>query len=171
MDETPEKTLSELILYNNWANQQVLTACQELSPGELAAGIPGGYGSVFDTLRHIIEGEAFYVELLTGARPKPPFQWEAGPDFSAIKEYAAQVGGALIETIQRVRPADLVLEEDGGQIFQYQALAVFIQIINHGVEHRTNITTVLNNGQRKPPEVDGWGYLSTHPDRLGYVKK
>jgi len=42
------------------------------------------------------------------------------------------------------------------------------QIMNHGVEHRTNITTILNQGLQTPPDVDGWGYLAALPDRFDY---
>jgi uncharacterized damage-inducible protein DinB len=80
--------------------------------------------------------------------------------------YASQVGEALVDMTQRTLPTDQVVEEVEGQQFRYQALAVFIQIINHGIEHRTNITTILNQGVQTPPEVDGWGYLDAHPDRF-----
>ncbi len=46
--------------------------------------------------------------------------------------------------------------------------AVFIPIINHVVEPRTNITTILSAEQYTPPAVDGWGYLSAHLDRFNY---
>jgi uncharacterized damage-inducible protein DinB len=75
MDALPETTMAEFIRYNNWANQQVLEACQKLTEDQLAATMPGAYGSIRDTLEHIIEGEAFYVGLLTGNRPQPPFRW------------------------------------------------------------------------------------------------
>lgn len=168
---TPEKTLAELIRYNNWANQQILEVCQKLSAGELAATMPGAYGSIRATLQHIIEGEAFYVGLLTGHRPRPPFKWEAEPGFAEMRDYAAQVGQALVDAIHHVQPTDRVQEEDQGATFQYQALVVFIQIINHGVEHRTNITTMLSAGQHTPPAVDGWGYLAAHQDRFEYAVK
>jgi hypothetical protein len=44
---------------------------------------------------------------------------------------------------------------------------VYNQIIIHGIEHRTNITTILNQGLLTPPEVDGWAYMDAHPDRFG----
>jgi uncharacterized damage-inducible protein DinB len=81
--------------------------------------------------------------------------------------YAAQVGNALVDMAQHTLPTDEVDEENDGKHFHYQALAVFIQIINHGVEHRTNITTALNQGPQTPPNVDGWGYLEAHSDRFG----
>ena len=168
METIPETTLAEFIRYNNWANQQVLDACEKLNEDQLSATMSGAYGTIRDTLQHIIEGEAFYVKLLTGDRPKPPFQWEAKPGFDDVKKYADRVGTALVEAMNRVRPTDRVSEEDQGSIFRYQALVVFIQIINHGVEHRTNITTILSAGQLTSPAVDGWGYFSAHRDRFDY---
>lgn len=167
MESHSESTFMELILYNNWANQQVLQACQNLSEDQLAAMIPGAYGTIRDTLAHIIRAEAGYIRLLTGSRPEPPFQWQATPGVADLTSYAAQVGKALVDVAQRIIPTDPVVEEEDGQQYHYQALAVFIQIINHGIEHRTNITTVLNQGPQKPPDVDGWGYLNAHPDRFG----
>ena len=172
MNAPPEKTLTELIQYNNWANQQVLATCQKLSQSQLAATMPGAYGSIRDTLEHIIRGEVFYVKLLTGNPPQPPFQWEARPGLAEMRDYATQVGNALVDAINHIRPTDPVDEVDEqGTKFHYQALALFIQIINHGVEHRTNITTILNQGQPPPPAVDGWAYLAAHPDRFDYEVK
>ena len=168
MKAQPETTLAEFIRYNNWANQQILEVCQKLDDEQLAATMPGAYGTIRDTLEHIIEGEAFYAGLLTGRRPQPSFQWNAKPGFTEIMKYAAQVEDTLVEAINHVRPTDQISEEDQGNIFHYQALAVYIQIINHGVEHRTNITTILSAGQITHPDVDGWGYLSAHLDRFNY---
>ena len=168
MDALSESTLMEFILYNNWANQQVLEACQNLNEDQLAVAMPGAYGTIRATLEHIIEGEAYYVALLTGHRPQPPFQWEAKPGLAEMRVYATQVGNALVDAINHVRPTDRVDEEEQGNKFHYQARAVFIQIINHGIEHRTNIMTILSAGQHPSPSGDGWGYLSAHPDRFGY---
>ena len=108
-----------------------------------------------------------YLRLLTDSSPQPLFKWEAQPGLAEMTAYAAQVGTALVDMAQRILPTDPVVEEDEGKVYHYQALAVFIQIINHGIEHRTNITTILNQGLQTPPDVDGWGYLNAHPDRFG----
>ncbi len=80
--------------------------------------------------------------------------------------YAEQVGEALLDIAQRVRPTRPGPTEWQGRQLHYQALAVFIQIIDHGIEHRTNITTMLNQGQQPPPDLAGWAYLEAHPDRF-----
>jgi uncharacterized damage-inducible protein DinB len=166
MDAQTESTFLEFILYNNWANQKVLHACQNLIEEQLDAMIPGAYGTIRETLSHIIRAEAHYLKLMTGSFPQPLFDWEARPAINEVAAYAAQVGNALVEMAQRTRPNDQVIEEVKGKQYHYQALAVFIQIINHGVEHRTNITTILNQGLLTPPEVDGWAYLDAYPERF-----
>ncbi len=166
MDAHSETTIIEFIRYNNWANQLVLKACQGLSESQLATAMPGAYGTIRDTLEHIIRAEAGYVKLLTGIRPQAYFNWEDKPGLTEMTDYAAQVGKALIDAAKRVSPTDPVEEDWEGKLVRYQALAVFIQIINHGIEHRTNITTVLNQGLQTPPDVDGWGYLWSHLDRF-----
>ena len=128
--------------------------------------IPGAYGTIRDTLEHIVTGEEYYISLLTGSRPQPPFKWDERPGLDEIAPYAAQVGQALVDMAQHITPTDQVTEEGDGKQFRYQALAVFIQIIDHGIEHRTNITTVLNQGLQAPPNVDGWAYLEAHADQF-----
>ncbi|HTX79734.1 MAG TPA: DinB family protein [Longilinea sp.] len=166
MEAENESTLVELIFYNNWANQQVLQACQNLSEDQLATKNPGAYGTIRDTLEHIIRSEAGYVKLLTGSRPQPPFDWKNRPGIEDMMAYSAQVGDALLDAVEHVQPTDPIEQEIDGKQRRYQAKAVFIQIIDHGIEHRTNITTILNQGLQTPPDVDGWGYLLSHLDRF-----
>ncbi|HEX9091157.1 MAG TPA: DinB family protein [Anaerolineales bacterium] len=166
MDIKPETTLIELILYNNWANAKVLAACQELTADQMAATAPGTYGSIRNTLGHIIRAEADYVGRMTGERPQPAFEWKDEPDLADVATFAAQVGETLLDTVQRIPPTYLVHEEEDGETLDYHARLLFIQVINHGIEHRTNITTIISGLGLTAPEVDGWGYLSSHPDRF-----
>jgi len=166
METQPETTLVELIRYNNWANAQVFAACQKLAADQLAAAAPGAYGTIRDTLEHIIRAEADYVGRLTGDRPQPAFRWKDQATLADLFAFAGQVASALLDAIQRIPPTHIVHEEEDGSTLDYQARALFIQIINHGIEHRTNITTILSGLGLPAPEVDGWGYLWSHPDRF-----
>jgi uncharacterized damage-inducible protein DinB len=166
MDTQPEPTLVELIRYNNWANAQVLAACQKLSEEQLAASAPGAYGPIHATLGHMIAAEADYINRLTGEGPQPPFRWEDRPALDDIFAFSSIVASALLDTVQRVPPDHLVHEEEDGNSMDYKASLLFIQVINHGIEHRTNITTILSGLGLPAPEVDGWGYLFAHPDRF-----
>lgn len=164
MPTSAEPTLIELIRYNNWANAQVLSACLNLTPEQLAATTPGAYGSIHRTLGHLISAEADYIHRLTGSGPQPPFRWEDGPGVPEIYAFSADVAAALLDTVQRVPPGYIVHEEEDGDTIDYTASLLYIQVINHGIEHRTNITTILTGMGLPAPEVDGWAYLFAHPE-------
>jgi uncharacterized damage-inducible protein DinB len=166
MEQQPESTLVELIRYNNWANAQILAVCLTLTPDQHAASAPGTYGSIHRTLGHLIAAEADYVGRMTGEGPQPPFRWEDGPAVADIAAFSVQVADALLDAVQRVPPTHLVHEEEDGLFLDYQARHLFMQAINHGIEHRTNITTILGSLGLATPELDGWGYLLAHPDRF-----
>jgi uncharacterized damage-inducible protein DinB len=117
-------------------------------------------------LKHIVRAESWYVELLTGSRPEMAFKWEDNPDLAEVIAYSKTVGDTLLDAAGRIGPEDRAKEEDGGNVWSYKAMILYIQIINHGVEHRTNITTILNQHDLKPPQVDGWGYMDVNKDRF-----
>jgi uncharacterized damage-inducible protein DinB len=106
------------------------------------------------------------VKLLSGNRPQPAFKWQDRPSLTEVADYAARVGDALQEAARHISAAQTIYQEWDGKPTSYRALALFIQIVNHGVEHRTNITTILNQMQQTPPDVDGWSYMWSHPDRF-----
>ena len=166
MQHQPETFLLELIRYNNWANAQVITACQRLNAEQRVATVPGTYGNIHATLGHMIYAEADYVGRLTGTRPEPSFKWDKPPSIDELAVFASQVAESLLDTVQRTPPTQIVHEEEDGNTVDYQARALFIQVINHGIEHRTNITTILSSLGLPAPEVDGWGYLWAHPHQF-----
>jgi len=166
MEQQPEPMLVDLIQYNNWANQQLLAICLELPEDALAASAPGAYGSIHRTLGHMIAAEADYVGRLTGESPAMPFKWEDGPSVAEIAGFTQIVAGALLDAIQRIPPDQMVHEEEDGNFVDYQARVLFMQVIEHGIEHRTNITTILNSLEVALPELDIWGYATTHTARF-----
>jgi uncharacterized damage-inducible protein DinB len=166
MENHPEPTLVEFIRYNHWATRQLLAACASLSDSQTLTKIPGAYGSIRETFGHLLFAEADYINRITGARPQPPFNWEDGPSLAEMAAYAERVGEAFLDLVQRIPPTQMVHEEENGQTIDYEARQLFMQAVNHGIEHRTNITTLLNSLGLPVPEVDGWGYLFAHPDRF-----
>lgn len=167
MTHQPEPTLNELIQYNQWANQQLLTVCIGLAKDQVSTPIPGAYGSVHRTFGHMLYAEADYIGRITGAQPQPPFRWEDGPSLEQLHAFAGQVGQAFLDVVQSVPSTQNVHEEENGLTMDYQARQLFMQLIIHGIEHRINITTYLNTLGVALPELDGWGYLFAHGDRFG----
>jgi|GEM_PF-702647 len=166
METQPEPTMVEFVLYNQWANKQLLTICMKLDESLLTAGISGAYGSILDTFGHLLRAEAGFLKRIHGTYPQPAFKWREGPSLAQMATYADQVAEAFMDTLQRVPPTQNVHEEGDGWTFDYQARLIFMSLVYHGVAHRTDITTFLNGRAVVLPELDVWAYQAAHPDRF-----
>jgi len=166
MKEAPESTLVEFVRYNQWANQKLLSICMNLDEAMLKIKIPGAFGTVFETFHHLLRAEASFLKRIHGDYPHPSFRWKDNPSLHKMSGYAAQLGETFLDTLNRVPPTQNVHEEGEGWEFDYQARLIFMSLVYHGVAHRTDITTFLNNRGIELPELDVWGYQSEFPDRF-----
>jgi uncharacterized damage-inducible protein DinB len=151
----PTDTLTTLFDHNLWANLLLLERCSALSSEQLNATISGAYGSIRDTLQHIVTGEQLYFSLVsTGQRYDRP---EDAPPMTIAEmtEAVRTTGAGLIEWAPQVQ-ADQV---DGEGI---PKTIILTQAINHATEHRAQIMAILTQLGIQPPDLDGWTYFDTH---------
>jgi uncharacterized damage-inducible protein DinB len=158
MTNTPDATAAEFLYYNRWANLHLIDACLDLTPDQLASSAPGTYGSIYATLEHIVQAEARYYKRLSGIHLEPPFSWEDNPPLSDIRPYAARVSSALVEAAEQMQITDSFARDWEDQAWEgrssrYKSVAMLIQVVNHGVEHRTNVTTILFQQGIQPPDL------------------
>jgi uncharacterized damage-inducible protein DinB len=91
---------------------------------------------------------------------------------SEMRPYAERVSSALVKAAEHMQITDSFArdwedQEGERRSSRYKAVALLIQVVNHGVEHRTNITTILSQQGIQPPDLDGWEYMRLNPDRMG----
>lgn len=166
MAHQPEPTMIEFFSYNHWANQELMRICISLSDETVTAGIPGSYGSIRDTFIHILKAEISFLKRIHGTYPEPDFKWEEKPSLSQMMAYETTLHESLLDTLQRVPATQNVHEAGDGWTFDYQARLIFMSVVYHGIAHRTDITTELNNKGINLPELDVWGYDSAYPDKF-----
>jgi uncharacterized damage-inducible protein DinB len=92
-----DSPLAEPLRHNAWATLRLLEASQALTPEQLAATVPGTFGSVLATLQHIIRSEGFYQFRLSGRWPAWRWPEDQSPDLDML-ERAAQQSAAFWET-------------------------------------------------------------------------
>jgi uncharacterized damage-inducible protein DinB len=138
----------------------------------LETAAPGAFGSIRETLEHLVHADGFYLRLLTNDLPEPPFGWEDKPNLGILHTYAVLIGTRLEAAALSV-PPDVVLHRKRreGPNESFRALGIYIQIINHGVEHRTNITTILNQAGLATPDLDGWGYMFANQAQFDFTSE
>jgi len=163
----PDLAAYEFLYYNRWANLRLIDSLRDLKPEQLESNSPGAYGSIYDTLRHIVQAEARYCTRVIATLLDPPFAWDDHPTLAEIRPYAEQVSSALLEAAdQMVTPGSIPVKWDDGSVTNLKPLNWLIQVVNHGIEHRTNITTILAQLGIEAPGLDGWSYTKANLDRM-----
>ncbi len=152
--------LIDAFRHNAWATQEVLEVCRGLTGEQLAATTIGMYGSLIDTLRHIVSSEASYCARLTGEGPSWDSQAGEQPDLDTLarrsEELAARWERFLAEPFDAER--NLVIRWPDSVNYNVPAGVVLAQALHHGNEHRGQICAILTSIGVTPPELGVWEY-------------
>ncbi len=151
--------LPDFFQYNLWANLRLLEACAYLSDAQLDVTTKGTFGSVRETLMHLFAAEEGYARHFnfTGPAPTPRLaDLTTFAGFDELRRRAERSGKELIAIAER---GDLsqILHLDGGT-YDAPVIVVVIQAINHAIDHRSQIATLLSQQDIEPPDLDGWAY-------------
>src|SRR5437016_26324 len=58
--------MEDAFAHNTWATMQVIDVCLTLDPEQLETAVPGTYGSILDTMRHLVAADSSYLFVCTG---------------------------------------------------------------------------------------------------------
>lgn len=152
--------LPELFKHNLWANLRVLDACSKLSDEQLAAKIPGTYGTISDTLAHICGAEERYIARLTGQPVVQPIRENAGfQSIDELRSCAQASGEALVKFTSDNHDSQVIrFTSLQGDEIEIPSSLLLVQAINHATEHRAQILTTLTQQGIEPPDVSGWAW-------------
>ena len=147
----------DALLYNRWANLQILDDCSALDEEQLRLTTPGAYGSIADMLQHLLSAEQRYVKRLTGAETTL-HEKHAFPGVDGLKEHARRSGDALLKAAEALEADDSTeVDYDGTKVKLRKSLIV-VQAIHHGNDHRTQVGMVLEGNSIPHQEIDVWHY-------------
>ena len=157
--------LPDFFQHNLWANLRLLDACVHLSDAQLDATTTGVFGSVRESLMHLFASEEGYVRSFTGTTPSPSLkEFTTFAGFDELRRRAERSGKELI-TIAEQRDLSQIFYLDEGT-YEAPAIVVVIQAINHGVDHRSQIATLLSQQGIEPPALDAWSYNDVMHEQL-----
>jgi uncharacterized damage-inducible protein DinB len=142
-----------------WATVRVIDVCLELTPGQLETSVPGTYGSVLNTMRHLVGADSWYLFDLTGDPDRriddEPMDL---PELRAAMEADGAAWARLLAT--EPDPTDVITEVDETDGFERDATIGIrlAQALHHGTDHRSQICTALTALGVEPPGIDVWNY-------------
>ena len=141
-----------------WANEQILDACVGLSAAQLMEQVPGTYGPIIATLRHLIQADSFYLWVQRGSTGK---MMDSSNSLGIDELRSANAGHAAEYRELLAGPLDPdaeVAEHGDGWDFVATLGIRVAQIVHHGSDHRSQVCTGLTALGIEPPEIDLWAY-------------
>ena len=142
-----------------WATTRLIDACLALNTKELATTVPGTYGSIIETMRHLVEGDSDYLSIMTGDRAH--LIETEHMDLPELR-VAMENDGALWASFLKAEldPNKMVKEIDDDDGFERDATIGIrlAQALAHGTDHRSQICTVLTTLGVEPPSIDVWDF-------------
>ena len=119
----------------------------------------GTFGTIRDTLVHIVEAEQHYLYRITGHKLDPPVQEGQWPGFGLLRERAEENGKRFGRVLADGDPGRVIRWTTKEGAAAAMPVATFlVQTIYHGNEHRSQVATVLTHLGIEPPELSGWLY-------------
>lgn len=143
---------------SHWASLRLIDSCTSLSREQLSTSIPGTYGSILETMRHLVGADAYYLFVLTGGRVSMIDEetMELG-ELRAATQASGAAGSDLLA--QDLAPdTDVVRRRDDGSEAHAPLGVRLAQALHHGTDHRSQICMALTNLGLEPPDIDVWAF-------------
>jgi uncharacterized damage-inducible protein DinB len=148
----------ELFRYHTWANQRLIDFCAALSADQLAAASPTAYGTIRDTLAHLVGAEGSFTFTLTGQWVDPPLERGAPVELAELSRRAGRTGQALAVAAARTRASRVLRLQRRGAERHIPAVALMSQALYHAGEHRAQVVAILGELGIQPPDLSGWAF-------------
>jgi uncharacterized damage-inducible protein DinB len=157
--------LRDAFAHHVWATLELADVCLALSPEQLDTSVPGTYGSIIDTWRHLVGADSSYLHVTSGERI--PDIHEDDMDLSALREEMATHADGWEQVLASDVSPDTVLvrhRPDGSETHAPLSIRL-AQVLHHGTDHRSQICTALTSLGIEPPAIDVWDFAA-HEGRL-----
>ena len=152
-------TLQTIFRHHLWANTRLFERCGELTNEQLDSSITGVFGSIRDTLLHIVRAERSYFSRISTGKP---FNHSADAPPMTVSDMIAAIGTTgegLLAWAPKIQENDTVEIDWDGTPREVPKMIILNQVINHATEHRSQIMSIMTQIGIEPPDVSSWSYF------------
>jgi uncharacterized damage-inducible protein DinB len=161
------ETIRDLYLYNHWANQRMLASVAPLSSEQFTRGMGNSFGSVRDTVAHILAAECVWLERWHGRSPKALLAAADFPTVEALRRRWETIEQDRNSFLQTLTPASLQQSvayiNFRGEQAAYPLWQQMMHVVNHSSYHRGQVTTLLRQLGAEPQSTDFLRYYDALP--------
>lgn len=158
---TPNDIIRAMYDHHLWATQALIDHLDGLPAERLDASVPGTYGSMIDTLAHLMGADDRYLRRMRDPS-LPPAADRVGVPLEQLRSELADHRGRWAEILDELERGELRAAirgaANGYPDTEDAEGLLLIQAIHHGNDHRTQICSTLGALGEEVPELDGWEY-------------
>jgi uncharacterized damage-inducible protein DinB len=149
--------LKDAFAHHIWASERLIDECAALTPEQLSTPIPGTYGSIIDTLRHLVRSDGWYLSFFRDGIAQADETKAAS--LGELRSAITRNGAAWMDVLAGDLNADTdIVEHDNGWEVHSPVGVRLAQVIHHGTDHRSHLCTGLTILGITPPAIDLWAY-------------
>ena len=152
------RDLERVYDYGYWANRKVFQVASQLTPEQFTRTVAGSYGSIRNTLVHMLSAEWGWLDRCGGHERGPRLNPDDYPTLESLITVWSAVEGHVREFLSKLKDEDLArtVEFTIGQ-GEKRAMplgALMQHAANHGVHHRGQVALLLRAIGCTPGDFD-----------------
>jgi uncharacterized damage-inducible protein DinB len=141
------ETIRQLFDYNAWANQRTIAGCESISNEQFLQQVGGSFGSVRNTLAHIMDVEWLYHERWQGRAPATFPKAENYSSLADIKTRWKSIDADISRYVSALSANDITrvfeFRNTKGTVLRHPLWETMQHLVNHSTYHRGQVTTLL----------------------------
>jgi uncharacterized damage-inducible protein DinB len=151
--------MDDAFAHHVWATLRLIDACRTLSTQQLETSVPGTYGPIIGTFRHLVGADSWYLFDITGDPARRVEDEETDLDgLRAVMEADGPAWAAYLATTPDPNTLLTEVDEDDGYERDAMVGVRLAQALHHGTDHRSQICTALTSLGVEPPAIDAWDH-------------
>ena len=139
--------LKDIFNFHYWARDRLLAGVTQLTVAQYTQPMAGGWGSVHDTLVHMVEAEEVWLARIGGHSPTGLVGAADTPTFEVMQERWEASAAAMTAYLRDSDTAELDRKvhytNTQGQPFSTPVWQILLHVLNHATEHRAQVSTML----------------------------
>ncbi len=155
--------IQTLYRYSQWANQRILDTAAKATAEQFLAEVGVSYGSLRDTLVHVMSSQWLWLNRWTGTSPRSRLEASEYPDLAAVRARWMDIEADTQLFLSELSPARLggitnylTIE---GEPRAYPLWQLMLQQVNHATQHRSEAAVMLTQFGHSPGDLDLIIYL------------
>ena len=150
--------LQRLYDYGYWANEQLLAVVSELTPEQFTRTVAGSYGSVRNTLVHMLSAEWGWLDRCGGHERGAALKADEFPNPASLRQSWARVEAWVRAFLVTLKDEDLdrlmAFKNSRGETLSMGLGELLQHAANHGVHHRGQVALLLRELGHVPGNFD-----------------